>query len=189
MCCRPSSSMTSCPLFMSSRSWYCANYCCCWSQLCSLKYSFGLQKLECSKPVIVAGDLNCARHSIDIHNPQVSVFAQPFIKNIYKSFGHATILFICSSSMTGYMCISALLDTVYVFNVFCFVLFFLLGEITLYFSTHFHILFYPSMKVLLSIVSWNFVLQLLWYPILSSNEKITYKIKHVSRFVRNQIEQ
>jgi exodeoxyribonuclease-3 len=28
--------------------------------------------LEKSKPVIVAGDLNCARQSIDIHNPPVS---------------------------------------------------------------------------------------------------------------------
>jgi exonuclease III len=43
---------------------------------------FGLQKLECSKPVIVAGDLNCARQSIDIHNPQVSVFAHPFLRKI-----------------------------------------------------------------------------------------------------------
>jgi hypothetical protein len=58
----------------------------CYFSKCNWGMLFGLQKLECSKPVIVAGDLNCARQSIDIHNPQVST-----------TFEHATVLFIWSS--------------------------------------------------------------------------------------------
>nr|CAB3474540.1 unnamed protein product [Digitaria exilis] len=51
-----------------------------------LCFSDFIKKLECSKPVIVAGDLNCARHSIDIHNPQAKTEAAGFTIEERESF-------------------------------------------------------------------------------------------------------
>lgn len=49
-------------------------------------FSDFIKKLECSKPVIVAGDLNCARQSIDIHNPQAKTEAAGFTIEERESF-------------------------------------------------------------------------------------------------------
>ncbi|PAN27993.1 hypothetical protein GQ55_5G125100 [Panicum hallii var. hallii] len=51
-----------------------------------LCFSDFIKKLECSKPVIVAGDLNCARQSIDIHNPQAKTEAAGFTIEERESF-------------------------------------------------------------------------------------------------------
>ena len=80
--------------------------------MCNWGMSFGLQKLECSKPVIVAGDLNCARQSIDIHNPQVSLFAQHFI-NKFQTFC-LLLFFLCGPHQWQDIC--ALLDATYIFS-------------------------------------------------------------------------
>lgn len=49
-------------------------------------FSEFIKKLECSKPIIIAGDLNCARQSIDIHNPQAKTKAAGFTIEERKSF-------------------------------------------------------------------------------------------------------
>ncbi|KAJ1285824.1 hypothetical protein BS78_03G307300 [Paspalum vaginatum] len=49
-------------------------------------FSEFIKKLECSKPVIVAGDLNCARQNMDIHNPQAKTEAAGFTIEERESF-------------------------------------------------------------------------------------------------------
>ncbi|OEL28357.1 DNA-(apurinic or apyrimidinic site) lyase, chloroplastic [Dichanthelium oligosanthes] len=51
-----------------------------------LCFSDFIKKLECSKPVIVAGDLNCAHQSMDIHNPQAKTEAAGFTVEERQSF-------------------------------------------------------------------------------------------------------
>ncbi|XP_062207148.1 DNA-(apurinic or apyrimidinic site) endonuclease, chloroplastic-like isoform X2 [Phragmites australis] len=49
-------------------------------------FSNYIKKLEGSKPVIVAGDLNCARQSIDIHNPPAKTESAGFTIEERESF-------------------------------------------------------------------------------------------------------
>ncbi|KAL6616230.1 hypothetical protein ACP70R_038500 [Stipagrostis hirtigluma subsp. patula] len=49
-------------------------------------FSSYIKKLERSKPAIVAGDLNCARQSIDIHNPPAKTQSAGFTVEERESF-------------------------------------------------------------------------------------------------------
>lgn len=44
----------------------------------SLAFSDFVKKLEEKKPVIVCGDMNCARHPIDIHSPKTNLRSAGF---------------------------------------------------------------------------------------------------------------